>query len=72
MEVEEIGAMIRQTRKQLGLNQSELAFAAGTATRFVSDLENGKASCHLGKTLSVLSALGISVELTPPNTSEAR
>ena len=63
MKAKEIGVAIRRVRKELGLNQSELALASGTATRFISDLENGKESCHLGKTLSVLSALGIEVEL---------
>lgn len=63
MEVEEIGKRIRETRKRLGLNQAELAMTSGTATRFISDLENGKTSCHLGKTFAVLSALGIQVEL---------
>lgn len=67
MKVEEIGKLIQQTRKRLKLNQSELALTSGTATRFISDLENGKDSCHLGKTLSVLSALGIHVELSSPH-----
>ncbi|MFT6182187.1 MAG: y4mF family transcriptional regulator [Akkermansiaceae bacterium] len=62
----EIGEIIRQSRKQLKLTQTDLALVAGTATRFISDLENGKPSCHLGKTLSVLSALGIKINLTPP------
>jgi HTH-type transcriptional regulator/antitoxin HipB len=62
----EIGEIIRQSRKQLKLTQADLALVAGTATRFISDLENGKPSCHLGKTLSVLSALGIKINLTPP------
>lgn len=66
MEVEEIGKRIRKVRKELGLNQSELALASGTATRFISDLENGKETCHLGKVLSVLGALGIKVELNAP------
>lgn len=66
MEAKDIGRLIQQTRKKLKLNQSELALTSGTATRFISDLENGKASCQLGKTLSVLYALGIRIELTPP------
>ena len=72
MKVEEIGMQIRKTRKQVGLNQSELAFTSGTATRFISDLENGKPSCHLGKTLSVLDALGIDMNLTPPVTEGSK
>jgi y4mF family transcriptional regulator len=71
MRVEEIGMVIRETRKKLGLNQSELALASGTATRFISDLENGKPSCHLGKTLAVLDALGVEVKIVLPASERA-
>jgi HTH-type transcriptional regulator/antitoxin HipB len=66
MTPKDIGHIIRQTRKSLRLNQSDLALTSGTATRFISDLENGKPGCHLGKTLSVLNALGIRIDLTAP------
>ncbi len=72
MEVKDIGKLIQQTRKRLKLNQADLALTSGTATRFISDIENGKASCHLGKTLSVLNALGIRLDLTPPSESNLR
>lgn len=65
MNSQEIGQIIRNTRKQLGLNQADLALSAGTATRFISDLENGKASCQLEKTLSVLAALGLNISIEP-------
>jgi hypothetical protein len=44
------------------MNQIELAIVSGTGVRFISDLENGKRSCELGKALDVLANLGI--ELT--------
>jgi len=59
MTTQKLGAMIRNRRKQLGLNQSELALASGTGRRFISELENGKDGCELGKTLRVLSGLGM-------------
>ncbi len=59
MTTQELGALVRKRRKQLGLNQSELALASGTGRRFISDLENGKDGCELGKTLRVLSGLGL-------------
>lgn len=59
MTAEELGVLVRQRRKELNLNQSELALASGTGRRFISDLENGKESCELGKTLKVLAGLGI-------------
>jgi HTH-type transcriptional regulator/antitoxin HipB len=64
MTVEEIGNQIRQIRKEQGLTQSELAMTANTATRFISDLENGKPTCEIGKALQVIQCLGIQVGLT--------
>ncbi len=58
-----IGEVIRNTRKKQGLSQEELAKIAGTGTRFISDLENGKQNINLGKTLLVLSALGLGIYL---------
>lgn len=65
MKAKELGQLIRTTRKQLKLTQTELALSAGTATRFISDLENGKPSCQLEKTLTVLQTLGLKLSITP-------
>lgn len=46
---EAIGKAIRKARKAQGLTQGELALTANTATRFISDLENSKATCEIGK-----------------------
>ncbi|MEA2262001.1 MAG: hypothetical protein QOJ51_4826 [Acidobacteriaceae bacterium] len=62
----EIGAMIRDTRKRLGVTQKDLALTAGTGLRFVIDLEKGKETCELGKSLRILQTLGITLTLTPP------
>ena len=59
MTTEGIGQKVRAQRKLLGMNQAELAMVSGTGVRFISDLENGKESCELGKTLKVLKNLGI-------------
>lgn len=62
----DLGLLVRRTRIALELTQEQLAMAAGTGTRFVSDLEGGKPTCEVGKTLAVLSALGIRVDLQSP------
>ena len=54
----ELGAAIKQGRKQLGLTQSQLALAAGVGVRFIGDLDAGKPTAHLGLTLTVIQALG--------------
>ena len=64
MTVDEIGKRVRQIRKAQGLTQSELAMTAHTATRFISDLENGKPTCEIGKALQVIQCLGIRIELS--------
>lgn len=64
--VADIGRAIKITRISQGLDQltaAELSFAGQT---FLSHLENGKETAHLGKTLQVLEALGIRIELTLP------
>ena len=67
---EMIGSWIRDTRKRLGVTQKDLALTAGTGLRFVIDLERGKESCELGKSLRVLQTLGITLTLTPPPPGE--
>ena len=56
---EAIGATVRKARNAAGLRQDELAGAAGVGTRFIVDLEAGKPTIQLGKTLQVLNALNI-------------
>jgi y4mF family transcriptional regulator len=59
MNAQKLGKMVRRRRSKIGLNQSELAMTAGTGRRFISELENGKDTCELGKALRVLTVLGI-------------
>ena len=62
----EIGDIVRTTRKAAGLRQDELAGAAGVGLRFIVDLEAGKPTAQIGKTLQVLAALGCSIDIMPP------
>ncbi len=62
----DIGATIKAARKAQGLRQDELAAAANVGVRFLIELEAGKETAQLGKTLTVLAALGIDVSLTSP------
>jgi len=63
---QEIGALIKQARKALGVTQKDLALTAGTGLRFVIDLEKGKETCEIGKALTVLQTLGIKLTLALP------
>lgn len=62
---EQLGTAIRTRRKQFGITQKELAMTCGTGLRFIVDLEKGKPSCQIAKTLQVLQALGLAIEATP-------
>lgn len=62
----DIGALIRETRKMQGLRQDQLAAAAGVGLRFLVELEAGKPSAQLGKTLQVLAGLGCHIVIEPP------
>lgn len=57
-----LGPLIRRRRKELGLNQTELAEVARTSLRFVSELERGKPTAQIDGILRVLAALGIRLE----------
>lgn len=63
---QQIGRLIRDTRKKLGVTQKALALTSGTGVRFVIDLEKGKETCEIGKALMILHTLGIKLTLTPP------
>jgi HTH-type transcriptional regulator / antitoxin HipB len=65
---EQIGKLIRETRKNLGVTQKDLALTSGTGIRFIIDLEKGKDTCEIGRALRVLNTLGIKITLTPPPT----
>jgi len=72
MTPEEIGKLVRKQRKALGLTQADLALTSGTGMRFISDLENGKPTCQLGKTLIVLKTLGLRLEIFLPHNTRRR
>src|SRR5260370_39989202 len=53
------GSLIRSRRKALNMRQDQLALATGVGRRFLIDLEAGKPSCQLGRSLLVANALGL-------------
>lgn len=63
MKSSDVGHILRKRRKELGLRQLDVSFSTGIGTRFISELENGKPTCELGKTLQVIEALGLKIEL---------
>lgn len=62
---EELGRIIRLKRKETGVRQEIAAGMAGVGTKFLSQLENGKETAELGKTLQVLRKMGLEVYIFP-------
>lgn len=58
----EIGKLIKNTRKKLGVTQRNLALTSGTGLRFIIELEKGKPTCQLEKALIVLRTLGLKLK----------
>jgi len=61
MNSEKLGQIIKHKRKSLKLTQSEVAMSCGVGLRFLSDLENGKPTCQMGKVLLVIETLGLMI-----------
>ncbi len=59
-----IGTAVRQARRTHGLTQTQLAGLAGTGLRFISELERGKPTVALDKTLAVLAVLGLRFQIS--------
>ena len=57
----DFGAVVREKRKALGWTQTELAARSGTGERFIVELESGKPSCQLEKSLVVARPVGIEI-----------
>lgn len=57
----EIGRIVKNTRKKLGVTQRNLALTSGTGLRFIIELEQGKPTCQLEKVLTVLRTLGVKI-----------
>jgi len=55
----DLGAVIRERRKQLGLDQAELATRIGVSRQWVIGIERGRARAELGLVLRALDTLGI-------------
>ena len=53
------GSLVRGRRRALRMRQHELALATGVGRRFLIELEAGKPSCQLGRSLMVAQALGV-------------
>jgi HTH-type transcriptional regulator/antitoxin HipB len=59
----ELGALVRQRRKQAGLTLKDAAGMAGVGIRFLSELERGKPTLQLGLAIEVLQLFGLELHV---------
>jgi HTH-type transcriptional regulator/antitoxin HipB len=60
----DLGALIRERRVKLGLDQLSLARKAGTSRKWLIEVENGKSRAEIGLILRTLKALGAVLTLS--------
>jgi hypothetical protein len=58
---EDLGRVVRSTRRESDADQIRAAGLAGVGVRFLGDLERGKPNLRLGLVLRVLDRLGLEV-----------
>lgn len=58
----EFGKEIRDRRKKLGYTQQYLSDVSGFSVSFISELENGKETAELGRSLYLAGLLGLDIE----------
>ena len=61
---EEIGRAIRNKRKSSGMNITNAAALCNVGVRFFSELERGKETAEIGKTLQVMKCMGLEMRIS--------
>lgn len=56
-----LGNAIRLRRKKLKYTQGYISEITGLSVSFLSDLENGKPTAEIGKTIEVINLLGLDI-----------
>lgn len=69
MNPKDLGYFLRQTRKDQGMSQAEVAARVGTTQSWVSLLESGKPRTEIGLIFKALRVLDVvfDVNVSPPN-----
>lgn len=65
----DLGLLIRERRKKLGLDQAELAKKVGVSRLWVIEFEKGKPRAEIGLVLRTLLALDLELEVSPEPTA---
>ena len=69
---EQLGILIRATRKEQGARIDDVAGAVGVGPVFVREVERGKETVQLGRTMRLLAELGIVLKVDVPDRVQPR
>jgi HTH-type transcriptional regulator/antitoxin HipB len=61
----DLGSIIRDRRRSLGLDQEELAGRVGVSRKWIIDVEKGKPRAEIGLILRTFEGLGLRLSLDP-------
>ncbi|HJC44243.1 MAG TPA: helix-turn-helix domain-containing protein [Candidatus Mediterraneibacter gallistercoris] len=61
IDAKSLGKAIRDRRKELNYTQTYLSEFTGFSVSFISDLERGKPTVELEKTLKIINILGLDI-----------
>ncbi len=64
-DAQEIGAEVRRARREQGLKQEDLAFAAGVSRRLLQQVEAGKPTVRLDSLSKITQVLGLQLAFVP-------
>jgi HTH-type transcriptional regulator/antitoxin HipB len=67
----DLGALIRDRRTRLGLDQQTLAGRVGVSRKWLIEVERGKAGAEVGLVLRTLDALGLEIQIEPAAPADA-
>ena len=59
----DLGLILRDSRRKLGLSQGELATRAGVGRQWLVAIEHGKARAEIGMVLRTLATLGLTLSV---------
>ena len=68
--VEALGELIRQYRKDQHFTLEQVTGMSGIGMRFLSELERGKETAQLGKTLAIIKQLGLEIIIQQRGTDQ--
>ena len=67
--IRDLGLVVRDRRRSLGLSQQQVADRIGTARQWVAALESGRAQPGLAPVLRALAVLDLAIDVSPTDSS---